>query len=325
MVVGESRAELLNWLNSTLDLNYTKIEQCGSGAAFCQLMDTIVGDVPLNKVKYNAKTEYEYRHNYKILQHVFVKNNITKTIDVEKLIRCKLQDNLELLQWIKRYATTNNVPMKTTVIKSSPARPGAIATSSVVAPKVRDGRRTSTPVGSRKSSGANGVVNGRISTTPKARSNINQGSGISPASNTNSNNSNNNNTNINNHSNNGYNSNNHNMSTSNGHRSPNGFRNGNVNGSTNGSNNHAPVMNEAMSNTAPVTGGVTTSVLAEEYAIDAQQMESERNFYFNKLRAIEILIQHAKEMEGLSPDLIQFAAEVEKIMYEEYVEEEEEF
>lgn len=325
MVVGESRAELLNWLNSTLDLNYTKIEQCGSGAAFCQLMDTIVGDVPLNKVKYNAKTEYEYRHNYKILQHVFVKNNITKTIDVEKLIRCKLQDNLELLQWIKRYATTNNVPMKTTVIKLSPARPGAIATSSVVAPKVRDGRRTSTPVGSRKSSGANGAVNGRISTTPKARSNINQGSGISPASNTNSNNSNNNNTNINNHSNNGYNSNNHNMSTSNGHRSPNGFRNGNVNGSTNGSNNHAPVMNEAMSNTAPVTGGVTTSVLAEEYAIDAQQMESERNFYFNKLRAIEILIQHAKEMEGLSPDLIQFAAEVEKIMYEEYVEEEEEF
>ena len=98
MVVGESRAELLNWLNSTLGLNYTKIEQCGSGAAFCQLMDTIVGDVPLSKVKFNAKTEYEFRHNYKILQHVFVKNSITKTIDVEKLIRCKLQDNLELLQ-----------------------------------------------------------------------------------------------------------------------------------------------------------------------------------------------------------------------------------
>ncbi|RCK56027.1 Protein BIM1 [Candida viswanathii] len=300
MVVGESRAELLNWLNSTLDLNYTKIEQCGSGAAFCQLMDTIVGDVPLNKVRYNAKTEYEFRHNYKILQHVFVKNNITKTIDVEKLIRCKLQDNLELLQWIKRYATTNNVPMKTTVVKLSPARPGAIANTSSVAPKIRDGRRTTTPVGSRKSSGANGVANGRNPLTPKGRSTINQGTVISPTAALNNNNGN-------------------------GRPSPNGMGNGASNGMTNGSTHHNNVAGEPVQSASPGTGVVTTSVLAEEFAIDAQQMESERNFYFNKLRAIEILIQHAKEMEGLSPDLMQFAAEVEKIMYEEYVEEEEEF
>lgn len=314
MVVGESRAELLNWLNSTLDLNYTKIEQCGSGAAFCQLMDAIVGDVPLNKIKYNAKTEYEYRHNYKILQHIFVKNNITKTIDVEKLIRCKLQDNLELLQWIKRYATTNNVPMKTTIIKSSPARPGSITTTSV-APKVRDNRRTSTPVGSRKSSGTNGVVNGRNSVTPKGRSSINQGTVTSPsaAASINHQQCSNNNNNINNNN------------SLNGHASPNGIKNGTVNGVTNGINHNGSTINDVASTSNPVTGGVSASVLAEEYAIDAQQMESERNFYFNKLRAIEILVQHAKDMEGLSPDLLQFAAEVEKIMYEEYVEEEEEF
>ena len=93
-------------------------------------MDTIVGDVPLSKVKFNAKTEYEFRHNYKILQHVFVKNSITKTIDVEKLIRCKLQDNLELLQWIKRYASSNNVPMKTTVARQPPKQTTKPTTSS---------------------------------------------------------------------------------------------------------------------------------------------------------------------------------------------------
>ncbi|KAG5417419.1 BIM1 [Candida metapsilosis] len=107
MVVGESRTELLQWINTILDLNYTKIEQCGTGAAFCQLMDSIVGGVPLNKVKFNASTEYAYRHNWKILQSEFTKHRITKNIDVERLIKCRLQDNLELLQWFKRYWNEN--------------------------------------------------------------------------------------------------------------------------------------------------------------------------------------------------------------------------
>jgi len=107
MVVGESRTELLQWINTILDLNYTKIEQCGTGAAFCQLMDSIVGGVPLNKVKFNANTEYAYRHNWKILQLEFIKHRITKNIDVERLIKCRLQDNLELLQWFKRYWNEN--------------------------------------------------------------------------------------------------------------------------------------------------------------------------------------------------------------------------
>lgn len=103
MVIGESRTELLHWLNTVLDLNYTKVEQCGTGAAFCQLMDSIVGNVPLNKVKFGAKSDYESRHNWKILQQEFTKHKINKHMDVEKLIKCRLQDNLELLQWFKRY------------------------------------------------------------------------------------------------------------------------------------------------------------------------------------------------------------------------------
>lgn len=102
MAVGESRSELLQWLNATLELNYRKIEECGSGAAFCQLIDCILGGVPMNKVKFGVLLEYDYRQNWKVLQAQFTKHNITKVIDVEKLMKCRLQDNLELLQWFKR-------------------------------------------------------------------------------------------------------------------------------------------------------------------------------------------------------------------------------
>src|SRR5258708_21944396 len=44
--MGESRTELLQWLNDLLQLNYTKIEQCGTGAAYCQVIDSIYGTHP---------------------------------------------------------------------------------------------------------------------------------------------------------------------------------------------------------------------------------------------------------------------------------------
>lgn len=50
------RHELLSWINSTLDLNITKIEQAASGAIACQLMDALFpGEFPLHKVDFNAK------------------------------------------------------------------------------------------------------------------------------------------------------------------------------------------------------------------------------------------------------------------------------
>lgn len=35
------KGELLSWLNDILDINYTKVEQCANGAAYCQVMDAI--------------------------------------------------------------------------------------------------------------------------------------------------------------------------------------------------------------------------------------------------------------------------------------------
>ena len=41
--MGESRTELLAWLNDLLQINYTKVEQCGTGGAYCQVIDSIYG------------------------------------------------------------------------------------------------------------------------------------------------------------------------------------------------------------------------------------------------------------------------------------------
>ncbi|KAI8641110.1 calponin homology domain-containing protein [Parasitella parasitica] len=105
--MGESRTELLAWLNSFLDLNYTKVEQAGTGAAYCQIMDSVFNDVSMSKVKFDTKLEYEYVANFKVLQHTFDKHKIDKIIPVDKLMKCKFQDNLEFMQWVKRYWEQN--------------------------------------------------------------------------------------------------------------------------------------------------------------------------------------------------------------------------
>ncbi|KAL2043028.1 hypothetical protein N7G274_004087 [Stereocaulon virgatum] len=101
--MGESRQELLAWLNNLLQLNVTKVEQCGTGAALCQIYDSIFQDLPMGRVKFNVNTEYAYLQNFKILQNAFTKHGIERLVPIDNLVKCKMQDNLEFLQWSKRY------------------------------------------------------------------------------------------------------------------------------------------------------------------------------------------------------------------------------
>jgi len=102
------RGELLAWLNDLLDLDYAKVEQVCNGAALCQIFDCIFpGTVPLNKLNFDSKLEYKWIENFKVLQMVFKKNNIDKDVDVAKLIKGKYQDNLEFLQWVKKFFEVN--------------------------------------------------------------------------------------------------------------------------------------------------------------------------------------------------------------------------
>lgn len=113
-----SRHDMLAWVNDSLHLTYTKIEQmcsgsvssrsssagvggcgrcrglgnerhlwvcfclfvvCFPGAAYCQFMDMLFpGCILLKKVKFQAKLEHEYIHNFKVLQAAFKRMNVDK-------------------------------------------------------------------------------------------------------------------------------------------------------------------------------------------------------------------------------------------------------
>jgi len=99
-----SRSELMGWANSCFSLNISKIEQCANGAVYCQVIDAChQGKVAMKKVNWAAKAEHESIPNYKVLQQAFDRIGIERHIEVDKLIRGKYQDNLEMLQWIKTY------------------------------------------------------------------------------------------------------------------------------------------------------------------------------------------------------------------------------
>ncbi|KAL8673593.1 MAG: hypothetical protein Q9168_001991 [Polycauliona sp. 1 TL-2023] len=57
----------------------------------------------MSRVKFNVNTEYAYLQNFKILQNCFAKHQVDRLVPVESLIKCKMQDNLEFLQWTKRF------------------------------------------------------------------------------------------------------------------------------------------------------------------------------------------------------------------------------
>lgn len=80
----------------------------------------VAGDVQMHKVKFNTHQEYEYVTNFKVLQACFTAHGIDKVepscmydcncwqfIPVERLIKLKFQDNLEFLQWMKKFWDSN--------------------------------------------------------------------------------------------------------------------------------------------------------------------------------------------------------------------------
>lgn len=66
-----------------MQINLTKIEELGSGAVYCQVIDAIYpGKVSMSKVNWRAKNDYEFIGNYKVLQNAFEKLGIKRYIEV---------------------------------------------------------------------------------------------------------------------------------------------------------------------------------------------------------------------------------------------------
>eukprot|EP00095_Tigriopus_kingsejongensis_P003016 snap_masked-scaffold170_size291898-processed-gene-1.9 protein:Tk03016 transcript:snap_masked-scaffold170_size291898-processed-gene-1.9-mRNA-1 annotation:"microtubule-associated protein rp eb family member 1" len=103
-----SRHDMLAWVNQSLDSRFSKIEEMCTGAAYCQFMDMLFpGSIQIKKVKFRTNLEHEYIHNFKILQSGFKKLNVDKIIPVDKLIKGRFQDNFEFIQWFKKFFDAN--------------------------------------------------------------------------------------------------------------------------------------------------------------------------------------------------------------------------
>ncbi|KAG7826818.1 hypothetical protein KL942_005105 [Ogataea angusta] len=258
MAVGASRSELLEWINTTYQLKYTKIEQCGNGAVYCQIFDSIFGDLPMGKVNFNPTSDYQTLTNYKILQSGFSRHKITREVPVERLMKCRLQDNLEFLQWMSRLWSENKLDdYDPTARRKAPLPPSTAGTSS----------------GSRRvfsNSSANGSHSGsrRTSLTgsaQKVREPLHSKPTLSYSSSR--------------------------VSSGYGPGIPSGLQ-------------------DELKN---------LRAQAEEMKLVQESLETERNFYFNKLRDIEILTQNLSEKlqnsEPVDVSMEQLVSHIQEILY----------
>lgn len=103
-----SRHDILAWVNGCISAKFSKIEELCTGAAYCQFMEILFpGSVTIKKVKFNAKQEHDYINNFKLLQASFKKMSVDKVVPVDRLVKGKFQDNLEFIQWFKKFFDAN--------------------------------------------------------------------------------------------------------------------------------------------------------------------------------------------------------------------------
>lgn len=205
------------------------------------------------KVKFGANlSDYDARNNMKILQAAFNKHNISKQIEVERLIKCRLQDNLELLQWFKRHWMENK-DVNTDYDASAVRRSGPIASNT-----------PTSGVSSRRSTLGSSV----LPKTPGSRRVSSSSSGTSV---------------------------------------------GAGNSGTISVQKRRVALGGAIGGTGPGSRNITPTETARQLAEMARELENasdelgeakilidsletERNFYFNKLREIEILSQNIQDL-----------------------------
>ncbi|AFM97714.1 cell cycle control microtubule-binding protein [Encephalitozoon hellem ATCC 50504] len=101
----KSRRELIEWIKS-LGIEISAIEELGKGVVICKILSLIHSDFPANFVR-DPAGEHEYLRNMKACQGFFASKNIKLYFPVDKLIKCKMQDNLEVAQWLARYYSKN--------------------------------------------------------------------------------------------------------------------------------------------------------------------------------------------------------------------------
>nr|CAB3263643.1 microtubule-associated protein RP/EB family member 1 [Phallusia mammillata] len=274
-----SRHELVRWVNDSLQLHIKKVEELCTGGVYCQFMHMLFldsGKVPMNKIKWNSKLEHEFISNFKILQNVFKKTGVDKVIPVERLVKGKFQDNFEFLQWFKKFFDANYQGLEYDPVA---AREGNMVGGPRPAP-VRSAPR----VDSRKPSAAIKPI-----VTPEQKEK----------------------------------------------ESPN-VTNGNISDSSStpqDDSRTSVATRQPLSNNAPQRIPSNTSVASnqeinalkvevaefqeqnKELQTTVEALEKERDFYFGKLREIEVICQDMEGSEGCDERMQEMCAKITTILY----------
>ncbi len=88
-----------------------KIENAYNGVVYCEIINKIFpNSLKMNKINRSPNLSHDQiLKNYKLLQDAFNKNKIKKNFDMNKLMKGRYQDNLEFLQWFKLFYNRNEV------------------------------------------------------------------------------------------------------------------------------------------------------------------------------------------------------------------------
>ena len=195
----------------------------------------------LSKVKFNPNQEYEYVNNFKVLQKCFADHQVDKIVPVERLVKCKFQDNLEFLQWVKKYWDTYYPGGNYDAVarRKAPSSAGSGAA------------RPSFPVANVRKSGSNMSIE-RAGKTGIYKSPETKKAAVGG-----------------------------------------GAR------ATGGNN--------------PVVAELTQQITQLQVTVDG--LEKERDFYFSKLRDVEIMVQNHLDSPEADASIMQFGKNVQSILY----------
>ena len=252
----------------------------------------------MSRVNWAAKSSHEYVANYKLLQNAFNKQKIQKHVDVDKLIRGKYQDNLEFCQWLKAFFDQTSPMMSGGREGYDPVAVRAKGKGGKTVGKGACGggvKKASSSASSRVAV-SRGSTGGTSRTTATTRTSSNAASTASSSRPTSSS------TSSRTQKENKANSSSSSSSSSASRSLPVNPRKTSVNASSAASSATKSKYEEEIrslksENTTLKAKYATLEHAAAEVEVTLQTVESERDFYFEKLRGIEVMLQVYKEKE----------------------------
>ncbi|XP_034551005.1 uncharacterized protein LOC117821083 isoform X2 [Notolabrus celidotus] len=114
-----NRNKLLAWLNRTLRIDFIRLDQVCTGAAFCQLMDwCFPGSVDLSKICFESDNEADSLLNFQMLQAAFRKVGVLRYIPIKTLVEKNTVVGLAFLHWFKQFFDKNRNGRKYNPVKA---------------------------------------------------------------------------------------------------------------------------------------------------------------------------------------------------------------